>query len=113
MRHRYNSPLHRGVYSFLLVATVMTIGTIGMHVFEGLSYLDAFYFMSMIATAQGPTYIPHTVSGKLFSSFMAFVSAGAVVAALGFFYGPFMGKLLHIGMEKMKEELKAVERLEK
>lgn len=109
MKHHYHSPIRRGVYSFLLVAGVMTVGTVGMHVCEGLTYLDAFYFMSMIATAQGPTYTPHTVLGKLFSSFMAFVSAGAVVAALGFFYGPFMGKLFHIGMERMKEEIKTLE----
>ncbi len=49
--HRYHSPWRRGGYSFLLVAVIMTIGTLGMRYFEHLSYLDAFYFMSMIATA--------------------------------------------------------------
>jgi hypothetical protein len=53
-----------------------------MHLLENVSYIDAFYFMSMLATAQGPATIPATVAGKLFASFMAFVSVGAVVTSL-------------------------------
>ena len=77
-----------------------------MHFFEGLSYLDSFYFMSMIATAQGPSLTPVTTAGKLFASFMAFLSVGTVVAALGFLLGPFLGKLWKIGVEKLEKEIK-------
>ena len=83
----------------------MALGTFGMRYFEGLSALDAFYFMSMLATAQGPTFAPHTVAGKLFASLMAFVSVGSVVASLGFLFGPFLGKLWHIGAHKLEEEV--------
>ncbi len=103
--HHYHSPLKRGLYSLVLIAVLMTIGTEGMHLLEGMPYLDAFYFMSMIATAQGPILMPHTAAGKLFACLMAFVSVGSVVAALGFLFGPFLGKLWRVGVIKMEEEI--------
>ena len=104
-RHHYHSPYKRGVFSFLLVGSIMLIGTVGMHCIEGLSYLDAFYFMSMIATAQGPTITPFTAAGKIFAAFMAFLSVGFVVAALGFLFGPFFGALWKIGMMRWEEDI--------
>ncbi len=82
----------------------MTVGTVGMHVLEKMSCLDAFYFMSMIATAQGPPAAPATPAGKLFASFMAFISVGTVVASLGFLFGPFFGRLWKVGVERLEEE---------
>jgi len=111
--HHYRSPWKRGAYSCGLVAGVMGIGTIGMHLIERMSYLDAFYFMSMIATAQGPVVTPSTAAGKLFASFMAFVSVGTVVAALGFLFGPFFGRLWKIGVERLEEETERLEHRKK
>ena len=102
--HHYRSHWRRGLYSFISVASVMAVGTVGMHRLEGMSYLDAFYFMSMIATAQGPTMTPATGAGKLFTSFMAFISVGSIVASLGFFFGPFFGQLWKVGVELLEEE---------
>lgn len=82
----------------------MLVGTVGVHCIEQMSYLDAFYFMSMIATGQGPFYTPHTTTGKIFIAFMSFVSVGAVVTSLGFLFGPFMGQLWHIGRVTFEEE---------
>ena len=84
----------------------MVVGTVGIHYLEGFSYLDAFYFMSMIATAQGPMVIPQTTAGKIFASLMAFISVGGGVAALGFLFGPFFGKIWRIGVEHLEEELR-------
>ncbi len=103
-RHHYHAPWKRGAYSFALIASLMAIGTIGMHIIEGLPYLDAFYFMSMIATAQGPTIAPVTPGGKLFAATMAFVSVGSVVAALGFLFGPFFGQLWKVGVERLEQD---------
>ena len=103
LRH-YHSPWKRGIYSATLVSLVMLVGTIGMHVIEHLSYLDAFYFMSMIATAQGPSMTPSTPGGKLFAALMAFVSVGTVVAGLGFLFGPFFGQLWRVGIELLEKE---------
>ena len=102
--HHYRSPWRRGAYAFLFVTAIVTVGTVGMHRFEGLSYLDAFYFISMIATAQGSAITPATVGGKLFAALMAYISVGSVVASLGFFFGPFFGQLWHLGVKWLEEE---------
>ena len=99
-RHHYHSPWRRGLYSLLLVAIVVAIGTVGFHRIEGVSYLDAFYLTSMIATGQGPTQAPLTPAGKIFASIMAFFSIGIVVTALGFLLGPFLGQLWRIGHDR-------------
>ena len=91
----------------------MAMGTFGMHWIEKLSYIDAFYFMSMIATAQGPTFTPVTAAGKIFASLMAFLSVGFVVAALGFLFGPFFGKLIKVGVEKFEHEVEILEHKKK
>ncbi len=106
-KHHLHSPYKRGLYTLLLVVVVLTIGTIGLHRIEHFSYLDSFYFMSMIATGQGPApvLIIQTAPGKIFVSFMAFISAGMMIAALGFLLGPFLGKLLHLGVFKFEKEL--------
>ena len=98
-RHHYHSSLKRGVWSLLLVGSVVAAGTLGMHRIERLSWVDAFYFMSMIATAQGPAVAPATAAGKLFVSLIAFVSVGCVVASLGFLFGPFFGQLWRVGVD--------------
>ncbi len=109
-RHHYHSVLNRGIYCLSLAASVLLLGTLGMHHIEGFNYLDAFYFTSMIATGQGPppSIWPKTESGKLFTSFLAFVSVGAMVASLGFLFGPFLGKLWKIGIVKVEEELESL-----
>ena len=89
----------------MMVFTIMFIGTFGVHYIEKMPVLDAFYFMSMIATGQGPYYIPTTVLGKLFVAAMSFISVGVAVAALGFLFGPFLGQLWHIGRLKVEEDL--------
>ena len=78
-----------------------------MHWIEGFDYIDSFYFTSMIATGQGPApqVSPSTTFGKLFASFLAFISTGVMIASLGFLFGPFLGKLWRIGVLKFEEEL--------
>lgn len=104
--HHLSSPTKRAIKASVLVAVIMVVGTIGMHMTEGMNYIDAFYFMSMIATAQGSATTPLTVSGKIFASFMAFISVGASITSFGYIFGPFLGKLLHIGRLNLEEELK-------
>jgi hypothetical protein len=102
--HHYRSATKRAIFSFAIILVVMTIGTIGMHLLEDMPYLKAYYFMSMLATAQGPVYTPSSTAGIIFASLMAFISTGAVLASLGFLFGPFLGKLFRIGSEKMEDK---------
>ena len=108
--HHSRSGIKRGVFSFLIVSVVMVVGTCGVHRLESMPWLKAFYFMSMIATGQGPMYMPQTDAGLLFISFMSFVSVGTVVAALGFLFGPFFGQLWHIGRQKLEEEIQQLKK---
>ena len=102
--HHYRSHWRRGIYAITLVTVIVAIGTLGIHWLEGMSYLDAFYFISMIATSQGPIIMPTTAAGKLFTVFMAYISVSTVVAALGFFFGPFFGQLWHAGVKWLEDE---------
>ena len=105
----------RAAYSVALIAAVELIGTVAMHAIEGWSYLDSFYFTSFIATGQGPpgNLQPDSPLGKVCSSLLAFVSVGTVVTALLFLFGPFLGRVLRAGEEKLEEIGKDVERLER
>jgi hypothetical protein len=104
------SALRRGVISAITIAIVVAVGTIGVHLTEGLSYLDSFYFTSMLATGEGPSYAPATAAGKVFVAVMAFVSIGTVVTALVFVFGPFFGALFRSGIERVEKEAKKVEK---
>ena len=106
-KHHLHSPYKRGLYSLALVAGILALGTLGIHYFEKFSYIDSFFFTSMIATGQGPvgSLLPHTTDGKIFTSILAFVSVGMLLASLGFLFGPFLGKLWHIGRLKVEEEI--------
>lgn len=109
-KHHLHSPLNRGLYSLGLVVGIMLIGTFGIHAIENFSYIDSFYFTSMIATGQGPigTLSPQTTAGKLFTSALAFISVGVLLASLGFLFGPFLGKLWKVGTMKFEEELEVL-----
>ena len=114
-KHHYHSSLNRGLYSLTLVASILPIGTLGVHSLEHFSYVDSFFFTSMIATGQGPvgSLAPQTAAGKLFTSALAFVSVGTLLAALGFVFGPFLGKLWRIGVLKLEEEIQVLSKKEK
>ena len=105
-KHHYHSFRNRGLYCLAIATFVLAVGTLGFHVIEGFSYIDSFYFASMIATGQGPapSIFPVTSGGKLFTCFFAFVSIGSMVASLGFLFGPFLGQLFRIGVMKLEEE---------
>lgn len=104
-RHHFHHWHHRALYASALIVFVMILGTAGMRVLEKMSWMDAFYFMTMLATAQGSAVTPATDGGKLFAAMMAFVSAGFVITAIGFLIGPLMGRLFKVGFEKYDDEV--------
>jgi len=94
----------RTLYALLLLAAVMIVGTEGLHMIEGWSYIDSVYFMSLLATTQGPAEIPRTDTGKIFASIMAFVSVGAALSSAAFIFGPAFGKLMKEGVFFIENE---------
>lgn len=111
-RHHFHPFWRRGFYCFAIVSIVLLSGTLGLHAIEKFSYIDSFYFTCMIATGQGPapSSSPATNLGKLFTSLLAFVSVGTMVASMGFLFGPFMGRLWKIGVIKFEEEIEHIQK---
>jgi hypothetical protein len=112
--HHPLSPFtRRAFYAVLVLAVVMAVGTVGMMILEGWGLIDSFYFMALIATAEGPAAAPATAAGKVFAAVMAFLSIGAAISAITFTFGPLFGSALKQGLAHVeKEEEKLKERIE-
>ncbi len=97
----------------MVLAIVLAIGTVGLEVLEGWDPVASFYFMALLATAEGPPATPATVAGKIFAAVMAFFSIGAAISAITFTFGPLFGTALKAGIQYVeKEEEKLKEKLE-
>ena len=109
IRHPLSPFKRRALVSIVILAIVMAIGTVGMMFLERWDPVTSFYFMALLATAEGPALSPLTVAGKLFASLMAFVSIGAAISAITFTFGPLFGYALREGfayVEKEEDKLK-------
>ena len=104
VRHPLSPFKRRALFSIVILAVVMAIGTIGMMFLEGWDPVTSFYFMALLATAEGPALSPLTVAGKLFASLMAFVSIGAAISAITFTFGPLFGYALREGFAYVEKE---------
>ena len=113
MHHRLSPFSKRAFYAVLVLAVVMAVGTVGLMLLEGWGLVNSFYFMALIATAEGPAATPATDAGKIFAAVMAFVSIGAAISAITFTFGPLFGSALKLGLAHVeKEEEKLKERIE-
>jgi uncharacterized membrane protein len=104
----------RAFYAIVVLAIVMAIGTFGLMLIEGWSLVPSFYFMALLATAEGPAATPATDAGKIFAAIMAFFSIGAAISAITFTFGPLLGSVLKEGVRYLeKEEEKLKDKLER
>ena len=111
MRQRVTkSEVRRAVYAVFAVLAAEIVGTIGFHVIEGVGWIDAFYFESMLATGQGPPFTLYTNAGKIFASIMGFVSVGSVLSAVIFVVGPIAIRLWHEGLLAAETEARKIGR---
>jgi hypothetical protein len=101
--------LRRVVYSVLTVFAAMLVGTVGFHYIEGMSYVNAVYFESMLATGQGPPLQLNTDTGKIFASIMAFVSVGSVLTTVVFTLGPMLTQIWREGLEHAEQDARTIE----
>ena len=109
LRHPLSPFTKRGLFGILGFVAVMSVGVIGLMLIEGWGLVDAFYFMALIATAEGPAATPVTSAGKIFAAVMAFFSIGAAITAITFTFGPLFGAILRVGVryaEKEEQRLK-------
>ncbi len=102
---------HRRIaYSLIAIGIVLVIGTIGFAELTGSGWINSFYFECMLATGQGPPFPLTTNAGKLFASFMAFISIGTVLTTLVVNLGPVFGRLWREGIEEAEHEIRKLER---
>lgn len=104
VRHPLSPFRKRAFYAIVILGVVMAIGTVGMMLLEGWDAVTSFYFMSLLATAEGPAEAPATVAGKIFASIMAFFSIGAAISAITFTFGPLFGSVLKEGISYVEKE---------
>ena len=99
----------RAFYAIIVLAIVMAVGTFGLMLIEGWSLVPSFYFMALLATAEGPAATPATDAGKIFAAILAFFSIGAAISAITFTFGSLFGSVLKEGasyLEKEEDRLK-------
>jgi hypothetical protein len=104
------SAKRRVFYAVSGIAVVMVVGTVGFHEIEGMNWVNAIYFESMLATGQGPPIQLATDAGKLFASVMAFVSIGSVITALVLTLAPIVSQLWREGIEKAERDAQELKR---
>ena len=100
----------RVFYSISAITVVMVVGIVGFHQLEGMDWVNAIYFESMLATGQGPPLTLNTDAGKLFASAMGFVSFGTVLTGLLVTLVPILSQLWREGLERAERDVKALER---
>jgi hypothetical protein len=102
--------LRRVTYALSLIASVMVVGIVGFHYIEGMNYVNALYFESMLATGQGPPLTLTTDNGKIFASIMAFVSVGSILTTIVYTLGPVLSSVWREGLERVEKEARTVEK---
>lgn len=102
--------LRRVAYALSLIVIVMIVGVVGFHYIEGMNYVNALYFESMLATGQGPPLQLNTDTGKIFASIMAFVSVGSVLTTIVYTLGPILASIWREGIERVEKEAKIAEK---
>ena len=81
--------------SLSFVAGSLTIGILGYHFLEHLSWLDALLNASMILGGMGPVDPVKTNPGKIFASMYALYSGLVVLVAAGIIFAPVFHRFLH------------------
>jgi hypothetical protein len=82
-------------WGFTFVAVSLFIGMAGYHVFERMSWLDAFLNASMLLAGMGPLASPLSDAGKLFAGLYALYSGFAVLIGAAIIFAPVIHRALH------------------
>lgn len=88
--------LRYSLFSLVLIAFSLGIGTFGYRYYTGAAYVDCFHMASMILTGMGPVIPIETAEAKLFSSFYALYSGVAFLTCTAVFFSPLIHRILHI-----------------
>jgi hypothetical protein len=78
-----------------LVVLTLAVGMLGYHVFERMSWLDAFHQAALVLSGVGAATDVTSPSGKLFDGVCALFCGVVLLAATGLMFAPVLHRLLH------------------
>jgi hypothetical protein len=78
-----------------IVLASLTIGIVGYHGFEGLSWIDATVNAAMILGGMGPVNELHRNAGKIFASAYALFSGVIFLIAVAVILAPVVHRVMH------------------
>ncbi len=84
-----------GLFAAGIILFSLSIGVLGYHYFEALSWLDSLLNASMILGGMGPVDALHTNAGKIFASFYALYSGIVLLASAGVLIAPIFHRFMH------------------
>ncbi|HET9908201.1 MAG TPA: hypothetical protein VFQ23_16235 [Anaerolineales bacterium] len=84
-----------GFFSGGMILFSLSIGILGYHYFESLSWIDSVLNASMILGGMGPVDPLQTNAGKIFASFYALYSGIVLLASVGVLATPIFHRFLH------------------
>jgi hypothetical protein len=79
-----------------IIMISITMGAIGYHKLESLTWVNSFYNASMILTGMGPVNVLHNNTSKIFASLFAVYGGIVILAITGIILAPLAHRLLHI-----------------
>ena len=79
----------------VLILVSLVIGMAGYHLFEGLSWVDAFLNAAMLMGGMGPVNVLQTDGGKIFAGVYALYCGMVLLIAVGIFAVPILHRFLH------------------
>lgn len=87
--------LRYGLFTAGILLFSLSIGVIGYHYLESLSWIDALLNASMILGGMGPVNALQTDAGKVFASVYALYSGIILLASVGVLATPVLHRFLH------------------
>ena len=78
-----------------LIGATLLVGTVGYHLVDDFSWLDAFHQSSLLLSGMGPVKENTSVAGKLFDSFYALFCGVILLGATGILFTPVIHRILH------------------
>ena len=88
-----------GIVSCILIAVMLTIGTLGYRVLvPGIAWIDAFRESAMLMSGMGPVFsdsVQLSTAAKFFDSVYALVCGVALLGATGVLFAPIWHRFIH------------------
>lgn len=99
----YLHVVRNSVVGFILIGLALSVGMAGYHIFEKMTWVDAFLNASMILSGMGPATNLVTTNGKLFAGCYALFSGLAFISIMVIMLSPIIRvffKKIHVELDE-------------